>query len=812
MSRVSEDSRELPPSTCVPSSGPLNSDLQHHSSSNPASINNNQQPDISSMSYTSSSNISATVSPCLSRAGSGRSQPASGVGTPVATATPARTGFLTGIQNIFAQRPIGHSLIHGAGLKPFSFKKKYKGTDGQELPKPVMVKSRLLALASLDIHLLPVCITVFIIAFNSSIFVNGPPISTLAQYALQGASKLHEMTIVASLARVVVDLLRYYLINDGVNFGMLSSPFSFVGLNYLWSQELLSTVQCAFRLRSKRHAFFLGLLVMFCFLAAIVGPASALLFLPNAVWLSTGSTELFLLGPEDQLWPQNLTMNHTGPKKCEMGGSGDFYCLQGGWNILNGFVTPEGVSSRTVNMVDAWTARMMWLWRPSWSEYGTDSWASAPHGASVYLADRARQDHDHAWGFAKGRQRRLRDATVSGLYSRVTGRIPVVRVLCGPIKPVNNISPTLLFPVLDADRPWRTTDTPGLYKEVRVNGTYSALVNTTWISLQPEFGTSTAALAFVTNNATAGRSAGCGCSFDARWAEGQSALHGESKYWQAFIGPPSLPAALKFMDPQGVSFFDPLLKKYYGRSIASDTDWVRQLSTGYALQDSTGNFTALELILVSTRLWDMSWVLDDKVGPIRELEAVLSAYFVNAISRLGWDPQRHPTQEDVNPLLRMGNRDNDNLLHEGGQIWQRPNNVSTQALKQEWFVYATAWQLKNDPALYISVVVLGLHFLVVLIHSIVTLWSRQSSESWNSISELIALSYTSSPRPETLNNCGAGIMLQETLRQKVKIVAVEDHRTGVAQKLQLVPCQKQPTIGSLLPSAYAAIEVDRQYR
>jgi hypothetical protein len=132
-------------------------------------------------------------------------------------------------------------------------------------------------------------------------------------------------------------------------------------------------------------------------------------------------------------------------------------------------------------------------------------------------------------------------------------------------------------------------------------------------------------IAFVTNNATAAAknatsTAGCGCSIDARWAQGRSALHGGSKYWQAFIGPPILPNALKYEDAQDWSFNDPRIQKFLSPPITADNDWIQALNTGYQLRDSTGNYTALEFILISTRLWELSWVLNDGVNPIRELE------------------------------------------------------------------------------------------------------------------------------------------------------------------------------------------------
>jgi hypothetical protein len=89
-------------------------------------------------------------------------------------------------------------------------------------------------------------------------------------------------------------------------------------------------------------------------------------------------------------------------------------------------------------------------------------------------------------------------------------------------------------------------------------------------------------------------------------------------------------------------------------------------------------------------------------------------------------------------------------------------------VRQEWFVYATAWQL-NDPALYVSVVVLGLHLLIVAVHSAFVLWNGLSSESWNSVSEIVALAWLSRTEGDVLENCGAGIMLQSELGKKIRV-------------------------------------------
>jgi hypothetical protein len=172
------------------------------------------------------------------------------------------------------------------------------------------------------------------------------------------------------------------------------------------------------------------------------------------------------------------------------------------------------------------------------------------------------------------------------------------------------------------------------------------------------------------------------------------------------------------------------------------------------------------------------------------------------LSRLGWDPQRDPSREEVNPILHMGNRNSDALLHPNSQIWDRPTNVSTQALHQEWFSYATAWQL-GDPSLYISIAILGIHLLVVVLHSAGTMWNRQGSEAWNSLSEIVALAYVSQPAEDVLKNCGSAIMLQKSLRQRIRVVAVEDQSE---HQVRLVPCDyKQPRAKD------EVVIIDREY-
>lgn len=461
----------------------------------------------------------------------------------------------------------------------------------------------------------------------------------------------------ASLARILLDLLRYHLVYKNVQFGMLSSPFTFIGLDYLWSKEfrapvavywnrVMESIRAAYTnskqktasdplVTSKRQTqktpflelihqtfesklFFFVVAAVFCLLAAIVGPASALLFLPSQAWLSAGSTNINLFGTPDQLWPQHLTQNHTGPGSCDRGDPGDYWCLQGGWDIMDGIVTPVGLTHRETYIYDGGVPRAIWLWREN------DSWATTLHSATAALAGKLNKDHEHAWKWATGKVRKIRDAGHSGAHVRVIAPMAFVRVVCAPIKRVNDTSPTLSFPVLDPKESWRDEEDErsfGNFKEMKVNGTYKSSVNARWTTLSSDFGTTTAGLAYVTNNDTT--AAGCGCSVDARWATGQSLLQGQTQNWQAFLGPHELPTALRFRSVQKRPFTHRNIQDNVGSTITADPEWLKHLSFPIQEQGSRRgptNYTALEILLMSTRLWDMDWVLEDSFNPNQELE------------------------------------------------------------------------------------------------------------------------------------------------------------------------------------------------
>lgn len=420
------------------------------------------------------------------------------------------------------------------------------------------------------------------------------------------------------------------MIGEGVDFGLLASPFSFMGLNFLWSQDLLSTMRHPFPLLTKTS--FIALLVLCCGLAAIVGPASALLFLPSKAWLPTGSTDFYFVGTENQLWPQHLNADHLGLNECRgEDPQSQFYCLHGGWSRMLGFVNPQGIARSKPLMGDEKIARNMFIWRPYDSDNGgTDSWASTTHMSTAYHGTALDKAHDGAWHHAKGRQRRLRDA-IEGNTIRIRGRIPVVRVVCGPFRELSLKRTTLPFPVIKQHDYWRTSASDGPLRDLEFSAyVVDSRVNATWVSLPSEFGLSTAGLTYITRNNT-GATVGCGCTIDARWAQGEISAHGpiNSRIWQAMIGYQRLPLGIGYEEPAQLAFFADGMKENLGPTITADIELLKGLTPLQLLSPNNflskeqalfSKYSSLDALLLNTRLWDLPWLLSDTTGPILEIE------------------------------------------------------------------------------------------------------------------------------------------------------------------------------------------------
>jgi hypothetical protein len=120
---------------------------------------------------------------------------------------------------------------------------------------------------------------------------------------LQFAAKLHELTMQASLATILLTYIRYELtFGLGLPFGALFSGLQITQLSYLWSLEFWGSMSST-KFPIRRRLILLVAVLVIIFLAAIVGPASAVAMIPRLENWPAGRTHIWLNATSEDIWP-----------------------------------------------------------------------------------------------------------------------------------------------------------------------------------------------------------------------------------------------------------------------------------------------------------------------------------------------------------------------------------------------------------------------------------------------------------------------------------------------------------------------------
>ena len=109
---------------------------------------------------------------------------------------------------------------------------------------------------------------------------------------LQFAAKLHELLMQASIAEVLLSLIRAGLINGFVPFGTLSGAMQPTQLSYLWSLDFFSLFRSHAFQGWRKTVFMVAMPLLFA-LTALVGPSSAVLMIPRAGVSRTGPSLVY---------------------------------------------------------------------------------------------------------------------------------------------------------------------------------------------------------------------------------------------------------------------------------------------------------------------------------------------------------------------------------------------------------------------------------------------------------------------------------------------------------------------------------------
>lgn len=173
-----------------------------------------------------------------------------------------------------------------------------------EEPKVALHHNRYIVILHSLIHVCPLVPALYFIVLNIKGTLIGN-FSSVAITAMQFAAKLLEILIQISLSTMLLGLIRGQVLAVGnVPFGCLTAPLSSTRLSYLWSVELWGslTSNC---LRGWRKTVLSISIPAVIFLAALVGPSSAILMIPRQIRYP-GSRILVFLDNKETLFPSTM--------------------------------------------------------------------------------------------------------------------------------------------------------------------------------------------------------------------------------------------------------------------------------------------------------------------------------------------------------------------------------------------------------------------------------------------------------------------------------------------------------------------------
>ena len=384
--------------------------------------------------------------------------------------------------------------------------------------------------------------------------LNGTSDSTfLALY--QVAAKIQETLCIASLATVVLQILRHELIHgEGVPIGLLGSGLSFSSVSYFWSPEFVSAAKYCLTSWKRCRLYFVVTLAGA--LAVFIGPASAVLLLPRVQTIKAGETQYYLNGTADQFWPSVVTSsseymacvlpNSTRYAVCPSGG---YYSLRSDWlkfnytNQLDSYIggsrhahqrfyatqleAAGGLAARNFSILNQSPLAMLPAMITSGSLDGVspETFAIQPHGATTAIQQQLDTDwFNTAFNYPTTNTSFSSLAEykyVSHFKSSTTTTIPLVRTRCSSIA-INLTSDAdeISFPYLHNGAQWADD-----YKNASIsslNRSSSTHLRAQWLSLPVEtFGPVSTGLLFeLPWTSSLDSRVAIGCTVSAVWAPG----------------------------------------------------------------------------------------------------------------------------------------------------------------------------------------------------------------------------------------------------------------------------------------------------
>ncbi len=693
---------------------------------------------------------------------------------------------------------------------------KYTGL-GKPFPEPKKValrKNRWKAFSAGKIHFIPVATTIVLMGFNLTGYYIGSELTGPTGYddqkfiLLQFAAKLHELAIVASLTAILFSLIRHELTTaGGLPFGALFAGYQFKDISFLLSLEFLGAARAKLE-RSYRRWAIIVFVIVCTFLSISAGPSSATLMRPRLDNWPAGGSDFWINIREAELFSTNVTMSQVAPS-CAVD-DGDANCPYGDWQTiaqdymsywhivrLSDDPLPYAVNmpgNKSVRILMATTrSPLLWVQLPF-------TVATVPSLALAYgLAELGR-----LWKFASADQRGhgWRFWSRKDVIFSVPTQQPVVHARCLSLNAstyddyvlqkyqLTNQSVPFYdlhdmdtfkaegeFAVSAVSFPSR----PGILDTVNSSSTPDILwKNVTHEEGEPALGT----ILTVPSNSQYGARVYL-CTVDARMAPAvlRSRLSLTTLLIDGFT-----------QDGQTQDKYDHWSMQQFGTygsgntwpRFSIDPDWAHTFLNPVIASDNSTSFGS---IMSTAGLWNTSQVLDVADAGYA-IESLLATTIVNGLSRrdnmgdfagsLAGNPQglnRQTTTSSQDSSLNCAEwckqlmPSNGRPMGYGGNAFDVSNLELQNSTKFTVQVEAQgyAYSSRGTAAIF-SVFVLLLHSSIAVGYFLYTwLYSKESSDSWGRISELVALAMRSTPSG-ILENTGAGIDCIDVYQKETKVV------------------------------------------
>ncbi|KAL9088144.1 MAG: hypothetical protein Q9159_003262 [Coniocarpon cinnabarinum] len=611
---------------------------------------------------------------------------------------------------------------------------------------------------------------------------------------LQG--ELIELLVAASLAQVVLDVFRREALfgRDGVPLGLIGSHLQFSDLGYFWSPEFWSGMK---GFTSRQKQIFLWLLLVICGIIAVaIGPASALLLVPiqRDIW-PAGSANLWLAGNQDYLWPTTLD-NTTIDDTCRdasidlqqtqlVSTSG---CAWNGFQSFLGFYrASHQVQLNNVTFTDGMVTRIL----QSFVDEVPYPYSLAPNLAaaspSYELTQKWAETISNISGTSSEAHFKRHGA---GTIVRIGGFIPTVRVSCNMYGnftfPGNG---TVQYPHLPAsgapsDASYNLPEPEIVDSEYvatvwralpngpspLTNGSFTDYYPSAFLDLQIPHDKKFTPFGWYYT-----------CSVDARWIRkdtvgaqfddkvfGKYYVYGEND----IVNTDRFPYASESLPANG--------------AVKMTTDWLNNLTP--AADDKNVGGTTLASLFGAARLDSPN---TDQLPKKGYTESIIANVVADGMSRVGYtlnggnltlsdfhvqflDDNSHSNYDldtfDFRPMI----------FDDGGAQLPLPKGYSRENSTQvRWTVSIAGYSYKADSVAYwLSLIVLFVHSLIALAHTVWMVIQRQSSGAWHSLTELLVLSQNSEPAVELKNTCG-GIDRGNTFSRTARIRAMRSKEAAI---------------------------------